>query len=192
MGLRGPGRRRRRRAAPRRGDPDPPRHPAERARGDRRPRCVVGGSARSSSRLPLAAPECAPAAGAARADARPPRGRRRDGHHRLSGEARVGGERGQDLRDPELRRRGAPVRAASRVLADRLERLRGVRTAEAWGYAPAAFTRPGAIDVVRTYPDRGHGALVAMGPPPGTALVRFPLRSGAGSARKTAAATPWC
>ncbi len=67
---------------------------------------------------------------------------------------------------------------ASRVVVDRLERLRGVRTAEGWGYAPAAFTRPGAIDVVRTYPDRGHGALVAMGPPPETPLVRFPLRAG--------------
>lgn len=67
---------------------------------------------------------------------------------------------------------------ASRGLADRLERLRGVRTAEGWGYASAAFTRPGAIDVVRTYPDRGHGTLVAMAPPPETPLVRFPLRAG--------------
>ncbi len=54
----------------------------------------------------------------------------------------------------------------------------GVRAAEAWGYAPAAFTRPGAIDVARTYPDRGHGAFVAMGIPPETGLIRFPLRAG--------------
>ncbi len=67
---------------------------------------------------------------------------------------------------------------ASRELVERLERVRGVRAAEGWGYAPAAFTRPGAVDVVRTYPDRGHGSLVAMGPPPGTQLVRFPLRAG--------------
>ena len=68
--------------------------------------------------------------------------------------------------------------AAPATLADRLKRLPVVRTAEAWGYAPAAFTRPGAIDVVRTYPDRGHGSLAVMGLPPATTLVRFPLRTG--------------
>ncbi len=67
---------------------------------------------------------------------------------------------------------------ASRELVDRIERLQGVRSAEAWGYAPAAFTRPGGFDVARTYPDRGHGSFVAMGPPPETALVGFPLRAG--------------
>jgi putative ABC transport system permease protein len=69
----------------------------------------------------------------------------------------------------------APAPAA---LADRLAALPGVRAAEAWGYVPAALGRPGEIDVVRTYQDRGHGSLVAMGPPPGTALVSFPLRAG--------------
>ncbi len=68
--------------------------------------------------------------------------------------------------------------AAPAALAGRLERLPGVRAAEAWAYAPAAFTRPGAIDVVRTYPDRGHGSLAVMGLPPATTLVRFPLRAG--------------
>lgn len=68
--------------------------------------------------------------------------------------------------------------AAPAALADRLERLAGVRAAEAWGYAPAAFARPGELDVVRTYPDRGHGSLAVMGPAPGTALIRFPLRAG--------------
>ncbi len=67
---------------------------------------------------------------------------------------------------------------APAALADRLERLPGVRAAEAWGYAPAAFTRPGAIDVVRTYPDRGHGSFAVMAPPPETAFIRFPLRAG--------------
>lgn len=69
----------------------------------------------------------------------------------------------------------APAPAA---LAHRLAALPGVRAAEAWGYVPAALGRPGEIDVVRTYQDRGHGSLVAMGPPPGTALVSFPLRAG--------------
>jgi putative ABC transport system permease protein len=67
---------------------------------------------------------------------------------------------------------------APSALAARLSGLAGVREVEAWGYAPAAFSRPDAFDVVRTYPDRGHGSLVAMGPPPGTRLVRFPLKTG--------------
>ncbi|MFO0724713.1 MAG: FtsX-like permease family protein [Myxococcota bacterium] len=50
--------------------------------------------------------------------------------------------------------------------------------AEWWGYAPAAFARPGHIDLVRTYPDRGHGSLVMLGPPPGTRLIDFPLLEG--------------
>lgn len=68
--------------------------------------------------------------------------------------------------------------SVSRALVERLTGLAGVRVAEGWGYAPAAFTRPGAIDVVRTYPDRGHGTLVAMAPAPETPLVRFPVRTG--------------
>lgn len=53
-----------------------------------------------------------------------------------------------------------------------------VRTIEAWGYFPAAFATPGEVDVVRTYPDRGHGSLFVMAPPPSTGLIRFPLRAG--------------
>ena len=64
------------------------------------------------------------------------------------------------------------------ALAQGLRRLAGVREVESWGYSPAAFSRLGQIDVVRTYPDRGHGSLVVMAPPPRTALVRFPLKAG--------------
>jgi putative ABC transport system permease protein len=64
------------------------------------------------------------------------------------------------------------------ALADELRRVPGVREVEPWGWAPAAFGRPGQTDVVRTYPDRGHGSLSMMAPPPATHLVRFPLRSG--------------
>jgi putative ABC transport system permease protein len=67
---------------------------------------------------------------------------------------------------------------APRALVERVQRVPGVRAVEAWGYARAAFTRPGAIDVARTYPDRGHGSFVAMGLPPETTLIRFPLRAG--------------
>jgi putative ABC transport system permease protein len=64
------------------------------------------------------------------------------------------------------------------ALAERLRSLPGVRAVEAWGFSPAAFSKPGEIDVVRTYPDRGHGSMAVMGPPPGTTLIRFPLRAG--------------
>jgi putative ABC transport system permease protein len=68
---------------------------------------------------------------------------------------------------------GAPAE-----LAGRLRSLPGVRAAEAWAYSPAAFARENGVDLVRTYPDRAHGSLLVMGPPPGTALVRFPVRAG--------------
>lgn len=60
----------------------------------------------------------------------------------------------------------------------RLLQLPGVRAAEAWGYSPAAFARPGQIDVSRAYPDRGHGAFAVMAPPSATRLIDFPLRAG--------------
>jgi putative ABC transport system permease protein len=68
-----------------------------------------------------------------------------------------------------------PVSAA---IAGRVLAVPGVRAVEGWGWAPAAFSRPGAIVVSRTYPDRGHGAFAAMGIPPETRLVHFPLRAG--------------
>ena len=61
---------------------------------------------------------------------------------------------------------------------EQLQQLPGVRQAEAWGYSPAAFSRPGQIDVSRAYPDRGHGSFAVMAPPPGTRLIDFPLREG--------------
>jgi putative ABC transport system permease protein len=50
--------------------------------------------------------------------------------------------------------------------------------AEWWGYAPAAFAVPGQVDTVRTYPDRGHGSLYLLAPPPETRLISFPVLSG--------------
>ncbi|HET9552207.1 MAG TPA: FtsX-like permease family protein, partial [Anaeromyxobacteraceae bacterium] len=67
---------------------------------------------------------------------------------------------------------------APRAVGERLSRLPGLRGAELWGYAPAAFSRPGELDVSHVYPDRGHGSLFAMGIPPETGLVHFPLRAG--------------
>jgi putative ABC transport system permease protein len=64
------------------------------------------------------------------------------------------------------------------ALADELAALPGLATVERWGYASAAFSRPGQVDLVRTYPDRGHGSLAVMGPPPGTRLITFPVLEG--------------
>ncbi len=64
------------------------------------------------------------------------------------------------------------------TLVERLRTIPGVREAEAWGYSPAAFSRKGEIDVVRTYPDRSHGSLWVMAPPPGTKLLRLPVKAG--------------
>ena len=66
---------------------------------------------------------------------------------------------------------GSPV-------AERIRALPGVKSVEAWGYSPAAFARPGQINVVRTYPDRGHASFSVMGPPADTHLIDFPILAG--------------
>lgn len=59
-----------------------------------------------------------------------------------------------------------------------LQNVAGVKRLEWWGYAPAAFAQPGRIDTLHTYPDRGHGSLTLLAPPPRTPLITFPLLSG--------------
>jgi putative ABC transport system permease protein len=59
-----------------------------------------------------------------------------------------------------------------------LEGVPDVRKVEWWGYAPAAFAVAGRIDTVRTYPDRAHGSLILLAPPPETRLISFPLLAG--------------
>ncbi len=63
-------------------------------------------------------------------------------------------------------------------LVARLRAIPGVQTVEAWGYSPTTRARPGEIDVVRTYPDGGHGAFALRAPPADTRLVSFPLLAG--------------
>jgi putative ABC transport system permease protein len=63
-------------------------------------------------------------------------------------------------------------------IMQRVQAVPWVRTVEAWGYSPTAFSKPGEVDVVRTYPDRGHASFAMMAPPANTKLVAFPLRSG--------------
>lgn len=64
------------------------------------------------------------------------------------------------------------------AVVQRVRTVPGVKTVEAWGYAPAAIARPGQIDVVRTYPDRGHASFAVIGVAPETRLIGFPVLSG--------------
>jgi putative ABC transport system permease protein len=59
-----------------------------------------------------------------------------------------------------------------------LQRLDSVRVAEPWGYAPAAWARPGQVPVTRTWPDRGHGSFSVLAPPANTRLMRLPVKAG--------------
>lgn len=66
----------------------------------------------------------------------------------------------------------------SPALLTEMDTLSSIDRLEVWGFSPAAFTKPGEIDVVRTWPDRGHGSLAVMAPPAGSRLTRFPLLAG--------------
>ncbi|MBL0211581.1 MAG: FtsX-like permease family protein [Holophagaceae bacterium] len=59
-----------------------------------------------------------------------------------------------------------------------LHSVPGVKTVEAWGFAPAALEKPGLVDVVRTYPDGGHGSFTLRAVPENSRLVDFPLLAG--------------
>lgn len=54
----------------------------------------------------------------------------------------------------------------------------GVASVEAWGAFPAAVATPGQVNVVRTYPDKGHGSFSLVGLPPSTGLIDFPVLDG--------------
>lgn len=54
----------------------------------------------------------------------------------------------------------------------------GVQSLEAWNLTPAALYRPDSLEIVRTYPDGGHGSFSLRSALPETALVDMPLLSG--------------
>lgn len=64
------------------------------------------------------------------------------------------------------------------ALAQTLRAVPGVRQVEAWGFATGAVERAGGVDVVHTWPDRGHGSLTVFGAPPETRLIDFPVLDG--------------
>ncbi|MCX7174005.1 MAG: FtsX-like permease family protein [Proteobacteria bacterium] len=68
--------------------------------------------------------------------------------------------------------------AQATAVAQRILAVPGVTAVEAWGYSPTAFAKQGQVDVVRTYPDRGHASFALLAPPAGTRLVDFPVLAG--------------
>jgi putative ABC transport system permease protein len=54
----------------------------------------------------------------------------------------------------------------------------GVQKVESWNLVPAALVRPDGLDIVRTYPDGGHGSFTLRSVPPESQLIETPLLSG--------------
>lgn len=54
----------------------------------------------------------------------------------------------------------------------------GVEKVESWNLVPAALYRSDALDIVRTYPDGGHGSFSLRSIPPESKLIETPLLSG--------------
>ncbi len=69
-------------------------------------------------------------------------------------------------------------RPQSLSVAEAMRRVPGVRSVEAWGWAPASISRPGEIDVSSEYPDGRHATFDLLAPPPSTKLVRLPVLEG--------------
>jgi putative ABC transport system permease protein len=66
-----------------------------------------------------------------------------------------------------------------------LERVRtvlkivpGVQSVESWNRTPAAVTRPDQLEILRTYPDGGHGSFMLRSMPANSKLIQLTLMSG--------------
>jgi putative ABC transport system permease protein len=74
------------------------------------------------------------------------------------------------------------VRLNSPVPADQIDSLLadipGVEKSETWSLTPAALYRPDNLEIVRTYPDGGHGSFTLRSMPLGSDLIATPLLEG--------------
>ena len=61
---------------------------------------------------------------------------------------------------------------------DVLKTIPGVRTLEAWNRTPAAVTRSDHLEILRTYPDGGHGSFTLRSLPANSTLIRLSLIAG--------------
>ncbi|MEO6012879.1 MAG: FtsX-like permease family protein [Devosia sp.] len=77
--------------------------------------------------------------------------------------------------DAELRL-SQPVSDADLVAA--LGAAGTVDSFELWSTEEATFSSDGAIEVMRTYPDKGHGSFAIFGAPTNTALMTYPIVEG--------------
>ncbi len=59
-----------------------------------------------------------------------------------------------------------------------LSDIPGVQQVETWNLTPAALYRPDGLDIVRTYPDGGHGSFSLRSVSPESNLIETPLLSG--------------
>jgi putative ABC transport system permease protein len=57
-------------------------------------------------------------------------------------------------------------------------KVSGVEKSESWSYIPVALNRPDGLDIVRTYPDGGHGSFTLRSIPLGSQLIETPLLKG--------------
>ncbi len=61
---------------------------------------------------------------------------------------------------------------------DALKTVPGVRALEAWNRTPAAVTRPDHLEILRTYPDGGHGSFTLRSLPANSTLIQLSLIAG--------------
>lgn len=59
-----------------------------------------------------------------------------------------------------------------------IENIPGVQKVEVWNLMPVAISRPDGLDVVRTYPDGGHGSLSLRSAPPDSDFIESIVKSG--------------
>jgi len=59
-----------------------------------------------------------------------------------------------------------------------LNSIEGVERVESWSSIPAAIARPNGLDIVRTYPDGGHGSFTLRAAPPDSTFINTPMLSG--------------
>jgi putative ABC transport system permease protein len=59
-----------------------------------------------------------------------------------------------------------------------LKNVPGIQQVESWNRTPAAVTRPDHLEVLRTYPDGGHGSFMLRSTPANSELIQLTLMSG--------------
>jgi putative ABC transport system permease protein len=59
-----------------------------------------------------------------------------------------------------------------------LTAVEGAEQVESWSLIPAAVARPNGLDIVRTYPDGGHGSFTLRDVPAGSTFINTPMLNG--------------